>query len=137
MKRLRGDSTNPFTILLFVALAVAAYAAFFYVPLYMDNLDVKEAVAQAYNVVLLEGEAGAKSKFVFRTSTIGEHFQVNDDGVEEVKPGLGLLEDSLVVTEAGTKLTVSIEYDRVIVLKPTEKRRTVHFSVMKTGTVKR
>jgi hypothetical protein len=143
MRKLRGE-TNPYTILLLLGLAVAGYFGFYYIPFWLDHLEVREAVDQAYNVAILEGEESAKSRLLMRLNSgtggnppVGEHFEVNEDGVEEIKKGLGLTEEQIVITNNPPNLSIRIDYARTFVMKPSEKRRVVRFSFEKKGVVKR
>jgi hypothetical protein len=135
---------NPVSVLLLLAVGGGVYWAVLFGPVYFDNLDVREAVDAAFSRYHIEGEKRARQYLLDRLNTrtpegtIGHHFEVDDDGVERELPGLDVPEEdvSFDYDERTSELTVRVEYDRVVVLKPTRKRRTVHFVVQKTGAIR-
>lgn len=133
--------TNPVTVLLVIALAGAGFYGFHVAPLYLDNLEVKEAAAEAFNTWIVEGEERARFKLMLRLNGkgTGYHHEIDDDGVEQVKPGLGIPDEQVTFDFDDGKrvLTVSIAYTRLVQFKPLEKRKTYSFSVMKSGTIQR
>ncbi len=138
---MRNDGeTNPVTYLVVALLAGAIFYAYHVGPLYIDNLEAREAAAEAYNVYMLSGEATALQKLLIRLNAKSpntSHYEVDEEGVESVKPGYGLTEDNVKITfdEASRKLTVRIEYDRIVEFAPLKKRKSYHLVAEKTGTV--
>jgi hypothetical protein len=138
-KRVRKNGeTNPVTVLLIVALVAVAFYVFHVGPLYWDNLEAKEAAAEAFNIYYTDGEDIARSKLMTRLnirSTNTEHYEVDEDGVENIKPGYGLKDENVVfIYEEDTKkLTVRITYDRIVEFKPFKKRKTYHLVAEKVG----
>src|SRR4030095_16159064 len=91
VRRPRG-AVNLVRLTLTVAFLSGAYLAWIYVPLWLDNLEVKQAVAAG--VGQLASELGAdpervRAEFVRRLSNVGSHWEERDGRQVEV-PGLGL-----------------------------------------------
>lgn len=130
--------TNPLTVLLFLAVGFGAWWGFLFIPVYVDQMEVKEATRQIVNLIPQAGDPmNAVTPPLFRlNSQVGWHFVVDEEtGIESVKPGLGLTaEDNVTVDvdEQRKLVTVRIEYDRVVQLKPLERRRTLHFVAVAT-----
>ncbi len=135
----RNDGeTNPGTVLFFVALAAGAFYLLNVGPMYLDNFEVKEATAEAFNAFFSAGEKPALEGLLSRLNRQNadvSHFEVGEDGIETVKPGFGLTEEnvSFVFDEHSKKLTVRVVYDRIVQFKPLKKRKTYHLVVEKTG----
>lgn len=128
------------TVLVVLALAAAGYYGWHVVPLYMDNVDVREAADQAFNVYVLDGEKAASEMLMLRLNgKIGWHYEVDDEGVEQVKPGLGLTEDNYLIEfdEKTRKLTVRIEYQRTIEFAGLKKRKTYPFLAQKSAVLQK
>jgi hypothetical protein len=141
--RAPSGKTNPVSVLTVVGLVIAGWWGFHHLPLYFDNLEAQEAAAQAINIAVTETPEAAKANILRRLNFMhggndpaGWHFQVDEEtGVESVVKGLGVLDDNVNV-DVDTdekKVTVRVEYDRVIELTPLKQRRTIHFSITKTG----
>lgn len=141
--RSSAGKTNPVTVLSIIGLVVAGWYAFYMVPLFMDNLEAQEACAQAVNIAAGEGAEAAKAAILHRLNEIhggndpaGWHYVVDEEtGVEGVANGLGVLGDNITVTinEQAKTIDVDMQYDRVVQLKPLDKRTTTHFTIHKAG----
>lgn len=133
--------TNPVTVLVILAVIAGGYWVVMFGPLYLDNLEVREAADSAFNVYVVErDETKAIREALNRQTKIGSHFEVSEeDGTEQKLPGLGLTEDDVVLEhdESSGEASVRIEYNRTVILWPTENRRTVHFAVEKKGKIKK
>ncbi len=118
---------------------LAVVAGGFYVfhvgPLYMDNFEVKEAAAQAFNVYWLEGPDSAKKKLLIRLNERGkgEHLAVDDNGVESFKPGFNVDPDNVTIVETSGELRVRVTYERTVIFKPLKKRKVYHLTAEKVG----
>jgi hypothetical protein len=141
MKRTqRRGSINPIAVLMLLAAIAGGWWLFTYLPVYWDNLTVREAASACAVNYLAGGEEGVKTRLLTRLNettmdgTVGWHFETDDDGLEVRKPGLGVTEDQVTISfdERKRTLTVHVEYDRVVELKPSIQRKIVHFSVEKT-----
>ena len=135
-----NGETNPGTYVVVVLLAAAGFYVYHVAPVYWDNLEAKEAAAEALNVYILKGEETARAGLMFRLNNnkSTSHYEVDDEGVESVKPGLGLKEENVTidVDQKTNKISVRVEYDRVIEFKPLKKRKLFHLVAKKVGTIK-
>ncbi len=135
-----NGETNPVTYLFVALFAGVCFYGYHVGPLYWDNLMAKEAAAEAFNVYILSGEKIALDRMLIRLNAKSpdtSHYEVDEEGVESVKPGFGLTEDNVKVTldEANKKLTIRIEYDRIVEFKPLKKRKSYHLVAEKTGSL--
>ena len=94
-----NGETNPGTYVAVVLIAAVGFYCFHVVPVYWDNLEAKEAASEALSVYILKGEKSAREGLMFRlngNATV-RHYEVDDEGVESIKPGYGILEDNVVI----------------------------------------
>ncbi len=135
-----NGETNPGTYVVGALLLAGGFYVFHVAPVYWGNLEAKEAASQAFSVYILNGEEAARNDVLFRLNNNKDvtHLEMNDEGVEEEKPGYGIADDNVKITyDQGTKkLTVRVEYDRIIEFKPLKKRKKFHLVAEKTGTAK-
>lgn len=129
------------TVLLLLGAIAGGWAALVYGPAYFDHFGVKEEVWLAFTRVQTDLSPAEVRTQLLRNlnSQVGWHFQLDDEtGEERVQPGLGISEDAVEVTiDTELKLVrVHLEYDRVLLLKPSNRRTTVHFVAEKTGKIK-
>ncbi|MFT3708305.1 MAG: hypothetical protein QM817_11685 [Archangium sp.] len=133
----RNGETNPVTWIVVILLAAAGFYIFHVGPVYMGNLEMKEAASEAFNYYWTNGEDAARSKLLNRMNVINAdtlHLEVDEDGVEAWKPGYGITEEMVTFIENEKKLTVRVEYDRWVEFKPLKKRKKFHLIAEKTGT---
>jgi hypothetical protein len=136
-----NGETNPVTYLVVVALAAAGFYVFHVAPVYMGNLEVKEATAEALNVYALNGEEAARAGLLSRLNIKNQdttHYEVDDEGVESIKPGFGITDEQVTMNldESTKKLIIRVEYDRIVEFKPLKKRKTFHLVAEKIGSIK-
>lgn len=134
----KNGETNPVTILVFLLIGAAAFYVYHVGPLYMDNLDAKGYVAEAFNQYFLDGEEKARGRLIIEMNTRcpgTSHYEVDEDGVESIKPGFGLKDENVTFTydEKTRVLRVRVEYDRIVEFKPFKKRKTYHLIAEKVG----
>ncbi len=139
--------TNPVTVLVLIALVGAGFYGFHVAPLYLDNMEVKEACDEAFNAYIQQGEGPARHRLMIRLNVknlvnekvIGWHFAVDDDGVETIKPGLGLTDEQVTFDfdDQTRKLTVAVNYTRTVQFNPLKKRKTYRFSAQKSKVLQR
>ena len=137
--RNNGES-NPVTYLIIALIAALGFYAYHVGPLYIDNLEAKNAAGEAFSIYILNGEKIAHDKLLVRLNARSpdtSHYEVDADGVESVKPGFGLGDDNIFINfDEGTRvLTVRIEYDRIVEFSPLKKRKTYHLVAEKTGNI--
>ena len=130
-RRHPSGKVNPVSVLLVVALAAAGWYGSYVVPIYYDNLDVREAFEQGLNVAIIEGVDRARVGTVRKLNTmIGTHYAIDEEtGAETIEPGLGIEPEAFAIDiDTPAKLiTGHLEYDRVVQLKPLQKRKSFHF----------
>ncbi|PZR16100.1 MAG: hypothetical protein DI536_07345 [Archangium gephyra] len=132
----RNGETNPVTWIVVLALIGVGFYGFHVGPVYMDNLEVKEAASEAFNVYFNDGEDLARRKLIIRLNekNFGTHLEVDENGVESWKPGLGIDPERVTFVEGGDgTLRVTVSYDRVVIFSPLKKRKTFHVSAEKVG----
>jgi hypothetical protein len=131
---------NLVSLTLTVAFLSGAYLAWIYVPLWLDNLDVKQAVSAG--VGQLTSELGAdpervRAEVVRRLSNVGSHWEERDGRQVEV-PGLGLDAGDVKLERDGeTKVVrLTVDYHRTVKLVPLERYWSVPFHVMREGVTR-
>jgi hypothetical protein len=123
-------------LVLLILLAGAIYAAAILVPVYVDNITVKEAVTAAHNrAIQVYDEDAMRNTILERTSRLGYHWQYDKFGKPTRMPGLGLKPEQIVIerSNVNSSVLVQVEYDRTVRFKPTSYVRTIHFRVAKEG----
>lgn len=134
----RNGETNPGTILAVVALLCGGFYVFHAGPVYTGNLEVKEAVGEAFNKYFLDGEVVARDMLLIRLNVKAKdqtHLEVDEEGTETWEPGFGIQDDNVTFTydEKDKRLTVRVEYDRVVDFKPLKYRKVFHVVAEKSG----
>jgi hypothetical protein len=140
--RNHGDSINPVTYILLLAIAGALFYGYHVGPLYLDNLEAKDAVGEAWSTHILKGEEFAVNQMLVRLNQKNpgtSHYEVDEDGLETIKPGFGVTKDNVTVEwdENTRMLKVRLEYDRIVEFKPLKKRKIYHLVAEKKGTIQK
>ena len=135
----RNGETNPVTVLLVLALVGASFYVYHVAPVYMDNMEAKEAASECFNTYWSEGRDRALDRLLNRLNNAKSgtsHLASDENGVEVVVPGLGLERDQIAILEnKDTRtLTVRIEYERTIRFAPLKKYKKFHLVAEKVGT---
>jgi hypothetical protein len=133
-----SGKVNLLGIALFGALVYGVWYAVTYGPAWLDHGDVKEFVTAAFNAAKSENLGTVKGVLLSKMNdnkNLGWHYEVDEAGVRQRKPGLGVKDEQVVVerNDVTNMITISVEYDRVIELKPLEKEEIKHYFFMKTG----
>ena len=140
MRRPRG-AVNLVNTTLFLAVAAVAYLAWLYIPLWLDNLDVREAVSIGFGQLSSGGPSMDTSRVqqavADKLTRVGTHWE-EKDGAKVEAPGLGVEPQEVVVERAPDGKTgwVSVEYARTVRLKPLEQTWTVRFHSEQEGFLK-
>jgi hypothetical protein len=101
---------NLGTVVVLAAVAIAIYVAAKVVPLYVDNLDVKEAVDAAFNLAgRNNNDSILRAEIRERTSRMGSHVETDTWGNDQVVPGLGLTDDQITIERSRITDNVRIE----------------------------
>lgn len=134
LRRPRG-AVNPLSVLVILAIAAAIYYVAIFSSVYLDNIDVTDAVVSAYNQSGQVPDEQIRGVLRDKLKRIGTHRELNADGELEEKMGLGV-EDENVIYEVNpdNTVTVQVKYVREVRLKPTSKWTKVKFSPSKHGT---
>jgi len=135
----RRGGINPIAVLILAAVAAGVWWLYTFGPVYWDNLTVRETASAAATGYLTGLEEGVMTRVLTRLNkvtmdgSVGWHFETDEEGMEVRKPGLGISEDQVFIgfDEATRTVTVRITYDRVVEMKPFDKRDVVHFVVEK------
>lgn len=139
MRRLRG-AVNLVSLTLLVAVVSGAYLAWIYVPLWLDDLDVREALAAGVGQLTAENSldaAGVQQMVAGRLSRVGSHWEEQDGKQIEV-PGLGLEPDDVQIERGadGKSGRVTVDYARTVRLKPLNRYWTLRFHTTREGVVR-
>jgi hypothetical protein len=124
------------TLAVLAAIVGAIYVAAKVVPIYVDNLDVKEAVEAAFNLAGRNNNDGIlRGEIRERTSRMGSHVETDKWGNEQVVPGLGLTDDQIVIERSRITDNVRIEvtYQREVDLSLFNYVHVVELSAVKEG----
>ena len=101
---------NLGTLVVLAAVASAIYVAAKVVPVYVDNLDVKEAVEAAFNLAgRNNNDSILRAEIRERTSQMGSHVETDSWGNDQVVPGLGLTDDQILIERSRVTDNVRIE----------------------------
>lgn len=127
---------NLGTLAVLVVLAGFIYVGAKIVPLYVDNMDVKEAVEVAHN---LSGrntnDSILRAEIRDRTSRMGTHVETDSWGTEHVVPGLGLTDDQITIERSRITDNVKIEvvYERAVELSLFNRVHMLELRAIKEG----
>ena len=101
---------NLGNLVVVAAIAGAIYVAAKVVPLYVDNMDVQEAVEAAFNLAgRNNNDSLLRAEIRDRTSRMGSHVTTDSWGVDHVVPGLGLTDDQILIERSRITDNVRIE----------------------------
>lgn len=140
MRRPRG-AVNLVNLTLTVSVLSGGYLAWIYIPLWLDDLDVREAVAAGAGQLSEENTsldaAGIQKMVALRLTKVGTHWEEQDGKQVEV-PGLGLdAEDVQVERSAdGKRGRVTVDYARTVRLKPLDRTWTLRFHTTREAGIK-
>jgi hypothetical protein len=141
LPRLRpSGKTNLIGVAVIAAVIYGVWWIITWSGVYLDNLDVVDAVKGAYNDSGRKNDQGVLDAVVFAPgiNTAGTHDE--DDGFGNIKtdvPGLGIKKEDVTVTRDDVKQTIRIEvvYTRKVPLKPFKKVELKRFRVVKEGAI--
>jgi hypothetical protein len=123
--------------LVMLALVVGGiYVAAKIVPLYVDNMDVEEAVAATFNLAGRNGNDGLlRGEIRSRTMHMGSHVETDSWGVDHVVPGLGLTDEQIIIERSRVTENVRIEvnYQREVEFALFNYVHVMNMRVVKEG----
>ncbi|HYO66998.1 MAG TPA: hypothetical protein VEU33_13035 [Archangium sp.] len=122
-------------LVLLTLVAGGIYLGVMFVPLYVDNLDVKEAVTAAFNRSPTSDDDSLRRLIIERTSDMGTHWETDKFDQDVLMPGLGLTDDHITIERSSVspEVRIEVEYTRKVQLKPFNQVRIVRFNVVKDG----
>jgi hypothetical protein len=123
-------------LVLLTLVAGGIYLGVMFVPFYVDNLDVKEAVAVAYNrAARTTDDESLRTGIIESTSNMGTHWERDQFDRDILMPGLGLTPEQILIerSDVTRDIRIQVDYTRRVRLKPTNKVHTLHFSVVREG----
>ena len=132
---------NLVNLTLTVAVLSAAYLGWIYIPLWLDDLDVREALAAGVGQLTSENlgmtEAAIRKTIANRLATVGYHWE-EQDGRQVQVPGLGVEPDDVKIERGadGRSGQLSLDYARTVKLKPLERYWTLQFHTSRQATLK-
>lgn len=125
------------TMLLILGVGGVGYWSFFHVPLYLDNMTVRDAVASAANSAKQETDDRIMTMLLNKVNapTTGTHRSEDDEGNKVVKGGLGLTEDDVLIERDSEtkKIRVKIVYTREFFMWPSKELKKKRFVVESVG----
>jgi len=132
---------NLVSLTLLVAVVAGAYLAWLYIPLWLDDLDVREALAAGVGQLTSENlgmtEAAIQKTVANRLARVGYHWE-EQDGRQAQVPGLGIEADDVQIERGadGKSGRLSVDYVRTVKLKPLEQYWTLRFHTSREATLK-
>lgn len=123
-------------LLLLVAVAGAIFVAVKVVPVYVDHMDVVEAVDATFNLAGRNNNDGIlRGEIRSRTMRMGSHVETDTWGAERVVPGLGLTDEQILIERSRITDNVKIEvtYEREVDFSPFSYTRTMQMRAVKEG----
>jgi hypothetical protein len=132
---------NLVNLTLFVAVVAGAYLTWIYLPLWLDDLDVREALAAGVGQLTSENQSQdavtVQKMIAGRLAKVGFHWE-EQDGKQVQVPGLGLDPDDVQVQRGadGRSARLTVDYGRTVKLKPLERYWTVRFHTTREGVLK-
>ncbi len=134
VRQARG-AVSLFSLVLLLGLAAGGYCVWLFAPVYLDNLDVREASTASFNRMATDPDLDRiRTYFLSRTKRIGTHWET-EGGTRVEKPGLDLTDSDVIVERDSNEHTgrVQVDYQREVRLWPTERFFSVDFHVEKAG----
>jgi hypothetical protein len=129
---------NLVSLTLLVAAVSGGYLAWIWIPLWLDDLDVREALAAGVGQLGAENSsldaAGIQAMVANRLTTVGTHWEERDGQQVEV-PGLLVDPDDVHIEREGRKGRLSVDYTRTVKLKPLERYWTLRFHTVREGPI--
>ena len=140
MRRPRG-AVNLVNLTLTVAVLSGGYLAWLCVPLWLDDLDVREALAAGAGQLTSENlgmdPAAIQKTVALRLAHVGYHWE-EQEGKQVQVPGLGLEPDDVKLERGadGKSGRLSVDYGRTVKLQPLERYWTLNFHTSREATVR-
>ncbi len=133
---MHGLIKNLGTLAVLAAIASAIYVAAKVVPLYVDNMDVQEAVEAAFNLAGRNNNDGLlRAEIRDRTSRMGSHVETDSWGNDRVVPGLGLTDEQIIIERSRVteNVRIAVTYQREVDLSLFNYVHVLELSAVKEG----
>jgi hypothetical protein len=140
VRRPRG-AVNLVNLTLTVAVLSGGYLAWLYVPLWLDDLDVREALAAGAGQLTSENlgmpESMIQKNVAAKLALVGYHWEEQDGKQVQVR-GLGLEADDVQVERGadGKSGRLTVDYGRTVKLKPLDQYWTLKFHTSRESTIR-
>jgi hypothetical protein len=137
VRRPRG-AVNLVNLTLLLLVGGATYAGWLLIPLWLDDLDVREAVSAGWGQLSYEpSDQRIRDSVLVRLRTVGSHWEEQNGKQVEI-PGMGFTAQDIQVDRDPATSTgrVAIDYTRTVKLKPFERYYPVHFLAERSGIVR-
>ena len=129
---------NLVNLTLLLLVGGASYAGWLFIPLWLDDLDVREAVSAAWGQLAYDsGDERIRDALLLKLHNLGSHYEEQDGKQVEV-PGLALTAQDIQIERDPANSTgrVAVEYTRTVKLKPFERYYPIHFLAERSGLVR-
>ena len=132
---------NLVSLTLTVAVVAGVYLAWIYIPLWLDDLDVREALAAGVGQLTSENlgmtEAAIQKTVANRLAKVGYHWE-EQDGRQVQVPGLGLEAEDVQIERGadGKSGRLSVDYVRTVKLRPLDRYWTLRFHTSREATLR-
>jgi hypothetical protein len=127
---------NLVNLTLLLLLLGGGYAAYLFIPLWLDDLDMREAVAAAFGQTSTNPDDNyIRAVVLQRARSVGTHWE-EQDGKQVELPGLGVEPGDVVIERKaeGGQVRVAVDYTRTVRLRPLQRFYSVAFHTEKSGT---
>jgi hypothetical protein len=129
---------NLVNLTLLLLVVGGTYVGWLFVPLWLDDLDVREAVAVGFGQLPVEAtDVRIRQLVMAKLNNVGTHWEEKDGKQVEV-PGLGIALEDIQVERNSQANTgrVAIDYTRMVKLKPLDRFWPVHFLTERSGVLR-
>jgi hypothetical protein len=134
-----SGKVNPVSLVLILAVIGGIWAAIDLAPAYLDQFDVDEAVASAVNTAGKGGWSDEQltKQLLGKLGRVGKHWEEDSNGEQAELLGLGLTEDNVTIERdtVANRISIVVEYDRMMQLAPLKRLVKLHFSSKGEGAI--
>ncbi len=123
-------------LVLLLLIAGGIYLGVMFVPVYVDNFTVKEAVTVAHNRIAQGADdESIRNVIMERTSRLGYHWERDRFDQNIRVPGLGLQPEQIIVERSMVtpSVKIQVDYERRVRFAPSKYVRTIRFRVVREG----
>lgn len=126
---------NLIGLAIILGLVAGVYSVVVFSAAYLDNMDVMDAVASAYNQVGQRSDDQIVIDLKATLSRIGTHRELNEEGVLVEAPGLGVDDEGITFEKnpANNEYLIGVRYVREVRLKPSRRWVKLRFFPSKKG----